>query len=242
MKKAALGIVFVILLASSAMAQTVVQVGSSILTSCQDTETGATTATCSLTWNDPSGLAEGAGSATAVNGYSLLQAFVSDSATTTSSSYGSAAETQSIAGMGVVDDLTFAGLSTGAFLRETLKVSGTSSGDLGFALVNGIVYAQNGSQPSVNCKVDTLKGSCTLEVAISPGDSIHLTSNFQISAKASVPAQTQGGDGVTLNYYSGSGKAKGNGATIALEVVDGHNNPLHGVTIVAGSGTIYPTK
>jgi len=192
------------------------------------------TATCQGSWSLPGAQGEGTASATA--GFGQLQALVSDSITV--SVAGAASSTGSIATAQFNDLLTFPNLATNAFLRVTMTVSGSVSGNPG----HGTLSAQANLGVNLGeCDIQAFSGTCTTTVAVSPGDNAFLAGQFTVSANALVPFGTTGADDVTLNYQNGKAK-RVFGAQFALAVVDGRGHPLRGVVIVAASGTTYPTK
>lgn len=161
---------------------------------------------------------------------------MSDSVTV--SVMGAASSTGSVATAQFNDVLTFPNLATNAFLRVTMTVSGSASGNAG----HGTLSAQANLGVGLGeCGIQAFSGSCTTTVAVSPGDNAYRTGQFTVSANALVPFGTTGADDVTLNYQNGKGK-KVFGAQFAVAVVDGRGHPLRGVAIVTASGTTYPTK
>jgi hypothetical protein len=242
MKKATLTAVLTVLWAASCtMAQStsvsVFVLGGPNIENCSDG--GATDASCSVSWTSADGLISGNGTTSAIGGYGSLQGYVSVNITAQeiSSGYYTAGQ----AGADFNDTLTFIGLNQNAYLRVTETLTGSASGDLGYATTAASAVLEDDLNV-VDCTVETFKGTCTTTLPIFPGDTVSLSGQLGTGGDAVEPQNATGSDFLTLNYQVGTGKTRRYGATTSLVVVDSTGKPLKGVTIVAASGTIYPAK
>jgi len=224
-------VVCVCLLSLSAFGQTlqaVVGITDSTASLCQDIENSTTTVTASAScgWNDGSGdFASGNGTATAA--YGVLQSFATITQTIANASAETDTGTQT--GSEFTDTLTFPSLTTTAFLKATLSISGSESlSAAGFVDISADVYL-NGSS---NCVLQLAKGTCTTSLPVSPGDQVSVQGSLGTEAAA---GPTSGSS--TLNF---NGK-KMFGAQFGFVLVDSAGRKIN-VPIIAASGTNYPTK
>jgi hypothetical protein len=214
--------------------QSVVGVSGNGQNLCQDIQnsTSKVTATCQGSWNDGSGNF-GSGSGTVTTDYGLVRSSGTASVTTAS---GSPFQTVVQIGGSFSDSMTFPSLTSAAFLKATLTVTGWTSGDPASYVSSSVsmtIFGVTGNQ----CLVLSLKGSCTASVPVSPGDSVAISGTFDNYPIANVNAT--GSSSATLNY---DGKQKNNGASFAFVLVDSSGHTIRGVPIVTASGATYPTR
>ena len=218
--------------------QAVAAVGTSTGGLCQNIQNSATTITASVSgpacgWNDGSG-DFGSGSATVTADYGLLRSNSTVAATIANAAAGT--NTAAQAGGNFQDSLTFPNLNMNAFLQATLSLSGSELlsgfGTTGIS-VNVVLNAS-----AAQCLLQTVTGTCTTSVAVTPGSQVTISGTLIADAVAGPNAAGEVGSGSsTLNYDS----KKSFGARYAFALLDSAGHKLN-VPIVAASGTKYPTK
>ncbi len=216
---------------------------------CQQNQTAAIaplTASCpNVTWSDSFG-DSGVATATGTANYGFLQAYMSASETIVAQSHTTTGRTYNTEFHDVV---YFPGLTVNAYLRATLTLSGTASGDLTASSAGAsVTLAGGGAQCAISNAANgvtpmssSFKGTCGTRLAVAPADGaagVRLDSLLSLVANAG-PAlgPNTGTDTVTITY-----NGKNQGASAALVLIDANGKPIKGVKITSASGTKYPTR
>ena len=208
---------------------------------CQDLKSptsgiASLTASCGGSWDHGNGNS-GSGSGTATATYGVLQAYAT-AQTTVIAVESSPLSTATTGGGSFTDYLTFPSLTGGAYLKATLTVSGSASGDLPASNILTTVNINGNSFGQCNISAFT-GGSCTTSIPVSPGDQVRVDGSIgSINASSNIEVNSIGSDSATLNYNS----KRSYGAHYGFVIVDASGKPIGGARILSASGTKYPTK
>ena len=199
-----------------------------------------TSASCSATWNYSSlGIdAGGSGSALGIAEYGSLHGSV-QATSYVHQTFDGYAWTDAGAGGDFYDYLTFPRLTSGAFVKVTIAVSGKFSGDLTWVDTPVDTVARVTSSTDENktgyCELMSIQGVCSASIAVSPGNVVVLFGRLGLHAYLTPSGSTIGTDSMSLDYL------KPYGATVHVALVDASGNVIKGQQgeVVAASKTNY---
>jgi hypothetical protein len=135
-----------------------------------------------------------------------------------------------------MDTLTFHDLTATAFLSGTFNLEGSTSGDA-FAVFGGAFHDLATNQ---NASCEDLQGQTNagiLQCAVS----LRVGKSDRVSMGAFLATMTVAGSSSGFFVQSSTTDFSHTGFISSLELVDSSGKPIHGASIVAASGTVYPT-
>lgn len=220
---------FVLLTSSLASADTLAL--SQILVNIEGTQgypcniTDANFTTCSFTGSD--GVVSVSGTATAKANYGNLGVYAY--ASLTELQLGQGHVIQPVANATATDGLTFSGFTGTAYLTGTVFLHGSESGT---GMANFATDFIDSSGVFAECAIfgsDTVR-TCTLSLPVQVTDFVTL--RMYLGGSAS---------GVEMSAHTGTADFLNTAAISSLLLVDSSGHPINGATIIAASGTQYPT-